>query len=86
MFETFFINELRPSLNVPSDSRRAEVFKWLVSIVVLSLHALLHSFRFSNIFIVLNIFYTLHIYMLILLTFYLLENDRRSVETSFFYA
>ena len=50
VFETFFINELRPSLNVQSDSRRAEVFKWLVSIVVLSLHALLHSFRFSNIF------------------------------------
>ena len=39
---------------------------------------------FQTFFIVLNIFYTLHIYMLILLTFYLLENDRRSVETSFF--
>ena len=46
----FFINELKPSLNVQSDLRRAEVFKWLFSIVVLSLHALLHSFRFSNIF------------------------------------
>ena len=46
----FFINELKPSLNVQSDSRRAEVFKWLFSIVVLSLHALLHSFRFSYVF------------------------------------
>ena len=49
VFEMFFINELRPSLNVQSDSRRAKVFKWLFSIVVVSLHALLHSFRFSNI-------------------------------------
>ena len=59
----FFNYELRPSLNVQSDSRRAKVFKWLFSIVVLSLHALLHSFGFSNIFIVLNIFLHLtHIY------------------------
>ena len=59
----FFNYELRPSLNVQSDSRRAKVFKWLFSIVVPSLHALLHSFGFSNIFIVLNIFLHLtHIY------------------------
>ena len=32
---------------------------------------------------VLTYFYTWHIHMLILLTFYLLENDRRSVEASF---
>ena len=89
VFETFFINELRPGLNVQSDSTRAKVFKQffqLHSIVVFSLHALFHSFIiFKHFLQFLTYFYTLHIYMLILLTFFnLLENDRRSVETPFF--
>ena len=42
--------------------------------------SLLH---FQTFYKFLTYFYTLHIYMLILLTSYLLENDRRSAETSF---
>ena len=69
-----------------SDKQHFKKLFLLDSIVVLSLRALLHSLTFSNIFfIVLNIsLHLTHIYMLILLTFYVLENDRKSVETSFF--
>ena len=60
MFEMCFINELRPSLNVQSDSLRAKVFK-LDSIVVF-LFCILY-FILLSFFIVLNIFLHLtHIY------------------------
>ena len=39
--------------------------------------------HFQTLYKFLTYFYTLHIYVLILWTSYLLENDRRSVETSF---
>ena len=39
--------------------------------------------HFQTFYKFLTYFYTLQIYVLILLTSYLLENDRRSVETSF---
>ena len=53
-------------------------FNWII-LLLFFLHALFHFF------IIFKHFYsTLHIYMLILLPFlYLLENDQRSVETSF---
>ena len=59
-----FINELRPSLNVQSDSLRAKIFK-LDSIVVFFCSAYYISFfyHFQTFFIVLNIFLHLtHIY------------------------
>ena len=60
VFEMCFINELRPSLNVQSDSLRAKVFK-LDSIVVF-LFCILY-FILLSFFIVLNIFLHLtHIY------------------------
>ena len=87
MLETFFINELRPSLNVQSDSLCAKVFKYRLffrfyccsfSVCFTSLFYIFKNFCF---YIVLNIFLLIHVYIVILLTFYLLENDRRSVET-----
>ena len=74
VFEMFVINELRTSLNVQSDSLRAKVlncsFNWILLFLFFffcMLYFILLSFS--------NIYYsTLHIYMLILLPFFILTS------------
>ena len=74
----FFIHELRPTLNVQSDSIRAKVFNELFT-----------SFFFACFycpFTPAKIFHTsyVHIYIFILLFYHSLDNDRSTVETSCF--
>ena len=91
VFEMFFINELRPSLDVQSDSLRAKSF-WIALLIrfycccFFSACFISFFYHFPNIFIVLNIFLHLtHIYVYSFnFFFYLLKNYRKLVETLLF--
>ena len=57
VYEMFFINELKPSLNVQSDSIRAKVFSFLISfLLVFSFYVFIVYLHLLKIFLKLKIF------------------------------
>jgi len=92
VYEVFFIDKLRPSLNVQSDSIRAKVFNWLEFCMLLLFLTpnIFTSLLYMSLPIYISIYYVLlYIFICILyVNFYLhhvLENDWRTVETSIVY-
>jgi len=79
VYEMFFIQELRPTLNVQSDSIRAKVFNQLF-IRFFSLYQCFYCpFTPANLFILLTC-----IYIFTVQFYHSLDNDRSTVETSCF--
>ena len=78
----FFINELRPSLNVQSDSIRAKVFNHFNYVILACLLLFLTPFFTFSYFTYFH-FFVLYLYLCKIFVFtFKLDNDRSSVETS----